>query len=52
MKRKQGQEFEVGGMDVGIEMGKCEEEEGTELIKKKVNRTWDRRKRENGNWKR
>ncbi len=50
-KRKQGQEFELGGMDVGSEMGKYEEEEGTKIIKKKVKRTWDRRKSENGNGK-
>jgi hypothetical protein len=36
MKRKQGQEFEVGGMDEESERGKYGEEEGTKMIKKKV----------------
>ncbi len=51
MKRKQGQEYELGGMDVGSEIGKYEEEQGTQIIKKKVKWTWDRRKKENGHWK-
>jgi hypothetical protein len=52
LRGNRGKSLKLGGMDVGSEMGKCEEGEGTDIIKKKVKWTCDRRKSESGNGKR